>query len=89
MIERRNCLNQPVSARDILRKIYLGRLNHTHRLDPPRPDLVERCQSILAALDMITDQEELYSWHISFGAKHLAGVSTYERVVFSNLYDNA
>ena len=89
MSERRDRSGQPVQARDILREIYLRRLNHTKHLQPVRADLVELCQSVLTALDSITTQDDLYSWHVAFDHEHLTGISTPTRVVFSIPYDDS
>lgn len=74
---------QSVPRRDILREIYLGRLAHTRSLSPARPELVELCQSVLAAIETVTAQDVLYSWHIVSRSTHLTGISTPTRIVFS------
>jgi hypothetical protein len=89
MSQRHDRSGHAIHPLDNLRAIYLGRLSHTQHLQPSRPDLVQLCQSVLAALDSISIHDDLYSWHIAYDRKHLTGLSTPTRVVFSIPYDDS
>ena len=80
---------QSVPRRDILRDIYLRRLDHTRGLIPAQPDLVALCQSVITAIESVTVQDALYSWHIVSGSSHLTGISTPTRSVFSFPHDDS
>ena len=71
-----------VSAREDTHQVYLRRLKHVQRLQPPRPDLVARCRLVVDALEATFEQEDLFSWHVVFGGRSFTGVSTLTRRLF-------
>ncbi len=76
-------------ARREIRDIYSRRLEHARGLAPARPDLVTLCQSVLTAIETVTEDDALFSWHIVSGSGHLCGLSTPARIVFTIPYDDS